>query len=264
MQVQPRVWAQGFCLGQRRRALGQLVALSLLLAGMARAGGIVYPALGHFHPDEGTLEIWFTPMQTELYPELPPGQYRGGFQLFGMQVPDHFNMRAGWQGKGATHGIGNSISHAGGDRKALLPLQVGLPDWQPGEPQHLAFTWKGNTMRLISGTHSGGREQAKTFTGQMGGQSLTIGAPDARDTLIIIQAVRFSRIARSAEALRAAQPETDLYTLMLDRFDAPECVTAEGWTRPVAFSRLSGAPGGQIKGVGRWVAEPVPGLALYR
>ena len=65
--------------------------LCLVAAGLeAHAVGISYPALGNFRTEEGTLEIWLTPLMDPNPEDV--GQFRSAFGLFGMRVPGHFGM----------------------------------------------------------------------------------------------------------------------------------------------------------------------------
>jgi hypothetical protein len=239
--------------------------LSLALAPFCLGGGIEYPALGHFDVEEGSIELWFTPMVEDLYPKPGPKEYRNLFTLFQMQVPECFSMGCTWIAKGKQHGFHVSMD-APGRQRALLPVS-GRPDktWRPGERHHLAFTWRQRDMSLwLDGKVAGTRRQSEPLTGKMAGQRLVVGDGKSRDIRVIIHAVRLSSVARSESLLAGARPEPDIHTTLLDRFDDPSRIDASGRTTAQQASSLSGQGGATLKGNWRLVKDPSPGIALYR
>ncbi|MBI5685632.1 MAG: hypothetical protein HZC54_11180 [Verrucomicrobia bacterium] len=230
--------------------------LSVAAADLARAGGIEYPAPGNLRLEEGTIELWLTPM-TELYPATKPKEYRRAFALFGFRVPEHFSMSAAWLSKNGQHQVAVSMS-AVGVQDGLLSVPAPAPrDWQPGQRHHVAFTWSGRDMKLaFDGREAGGRKQQLWLSGPLAGRSLIIGDPDARDCRIILHAVRVSCMARPAETMKNAQPAADIHTLLLDVFDQP---AKAGRTNARVISGLSGEGGGVIKGAHHFAQ----GLALF-
>lgn len=227
------------------------------------AGGIEYPALGNFDLREGTLEVWFTPA-TELYPALKEDEYRSIFRLFSMTVPGHFGFNAHWYGRGNVHGLHVSMSHSA-MRDGLIPLPARQLKWNSNEPHHVAMTWRGNVMDLwADGEHVSHRNQAMAFSGGLAGQHLIVGGSTFRDTPIIVHAVRTSNIARAREQLKDAEAVADLFTLLLDRFDAVESVSEEGRTRPAVISKLNSQRRGLVKGKYHFVAAPLAGVALFQ
>lgn len=228
------------------------------------AAGVVYPALGHFDPEEGTIELWLTPMVDDLYPELSQRGYRGHFGLLGMDVPEQFHFRSGWMTRGKQSGVNVSMGRPGRERALLSVIGYSKNDWRTGQPQRLAFTWKQNDMRVyLNGREAGGRQQQETFSGAMGGQSLTVGDADFRDCRILLHAVRISDVARTEPMLASARPAPDRHTRLLDLFDRTDRVRADGQTTPVQFSPLAGASGGRIKGSYHFVSGASSGLALF-
>jgi hypothetical protein len=225
-------------------------------ANPARAGGIEYPAPGNLRLDEGTIELWLTPM-TELYPALKPKEYRRAFALFALRVPECFSMSAAWLSKGGQHQVAVSMS-AVGVRDGLLSVPATAPrDWQPGQRHHIAFMWSGREMKLaFDGREAGGRKQQLWLSGPLAGRSLTIGDPDGRDCQIILHAVRVSCVARPAKTMKGAQPSADIHTLLLDVFDQP---AKEGRSNARVISGFSGENGGVIKGAHHFAQ----GLALF-
>lgn len=245
-----------------------LLVTPLLLTGAegpALAGNIQYPALGHFDPEEGTLEVWLTPMADDLYPALKEKEYRGGFALLAMSVPEHFSFSGGWGSKANQHGLFLSM-HAPGRDKALLPV-IAVPKqrWEKGQPHHVAFTWKGTDMRIfLDGRQTGGRNQARPFTGKMAGQTVLLGNRENRGSAIILHAVRFSSVARTEPMLARAMPLPDIYTTLLDRFDQPGWKPDGDRTRPVQSSGMNEAGGGLLNGNWTLVNSPRQGIALCK
>jgi hypothetical protein len=245
----------------------RVFATSILLCGTTRAGKIEYPALGNFDLNEGTLEIWLTPM-TEMYPENP-GRYRGAFSLFSIRVPDRFSIAAGWGSSQSEKG-NQTVQHrlfssmSGSKPKELLPVVIQPKNWKQGQPQHYAITWQGKIMKAYSnGKRGGGRSQSGVLSGNLGDVWFILGDQKGRDSRVIVHAVRLSSIARSEEQLANAKPVADVYTRLLDVFDSPNCLQ-KGMTKPVVMTRFpGGSEGGRAsKGV-RFTQTPTPGLALY-
>lgn len=236
-------------------ALGVLVLL-VSLAPTAWAGGVEYPLLGNFQNEEGTLEIWFTPM-TEPHPPQKEGEYQSIFALFQIKASE-YAVNAGWHGKSGQYRLHASMSAKSGGN-ALLPVAASSK-LQQGRRHHMALTWKGQSMNMIiDGGKASGREQAQPFTGPLVDGVIRIGSE--RDSKVIVHAVRISNVARLAEDLQGAQPTADLHTLLLDVFDtAPD----QSGTHAKVTSGLAGETGGKIVGVAQFVTEPAPGLALWR
>lgn len=220
-------------------------------------GNITYPALGNLRLEEGTLEVWFTPVG-ELYPKLEAKQYEKGFSLFSFGVPDEFSVNAFWSSRGSQHRIGVSMNSSGDE--ALSPMWVALKNWQSGQRHHLALTWHGSDMRLVlDGTEAGTRMQTGRFSGLLGGQPLVIGGLERGRSDVIIHAVRTSSVARPSTLLKDAQPVADLYTLLLDRFDRSEELHGEVTTAEAAVI----GSGGQLAGTYHFTLRPASGLALF-
>lgn len=232
-----------------------LILLTVLASGLACGAVVEYPAPGNIDLDEGTMEFWFTPTK-ELYPPLGDRKFIGVFSLFNLSVPEEFHASCGWGLKpdGATLFI--SMSAPGRD-KALLPVGTHVKDWKAGEAHHVAFTWKGRDMRMfVDGRPGGTRTQAVPFSGGIARARLLVGGVEGRPAGIILHAVRFSQVARSEAMLQNAQPEPDLYSLMVERFDKPGKAQAE------QISGLSGEKGGTVSKDAQFVEAPRPGLAL--
>jgi hypothetical protein len=232
------------------------VVLSVAAADPARAGGIEYPAPGNMRLDEGTIELWLTPM-TELHPATKPKEYRRAFSMFSLRVPERFSISAAWSSQGATAQVAVSMN-AVGVQNGLLSVPAQAPrDWQPGQRHHIAFTWRGQEMRLaFDGREAGGRKQQLWFSGPLAGRTLVIGDPEFRDCRILLHAVRVSCVARPAGTMKGAKPAADIHTLLLDVFDQP---AKEGRTNARVISGLSGESGGVIKGAHHFAR----GLALF-
>lgn len=163
----------------------------LLTALQSPAATVEYPALGNMDLEEGTLEIWFTPM-TELYPSLEKQTYLHGFSLFSMAVPEHFTMSCLWcskQSKDKTQHLLAVSMHAPGDM--LLPVPGQAPKgWKPGEKHHVAFRWKGREMDTYAdGQPVGSRSQATGLSGKLAGIKLCIGSANAGDNRVIVHRV---------------------------------------------------------------------------
>lgn len=236
------------------------IILFLVIAAVARAASIEYPAPGNLRLDEGTIELWFTPM-TELYVKLPPNKYQRAFSLFSLRIPEHFSMSAAWASKGTKTQVSVSMSSAIVENGVQPVVSEAPKNWQQGQRHHVAFTWRGREMKsAFDGQEAGSRKQQLPFTGSLPGRTLVIGDPEGRDCRIILHAVRVSCVARPAETIKNARPVPDIYTLLFDAFDQPP---KEGRTTARVISGLSGEHGGTIKGACLFTQTPSPGLALF-
>mgnify|MGYP006293933039 CR=1 FL=1 len=225
------------------------------------ASAIRYPALGNFELDEGTIEVWLTPMVDVLYPP-DEGQYVVVFDLFQMKVDGEWRMGASWYRHNHQLGLKVSMdSHT--MKKGLVGILSKTPrDWAPGERHKIAFTWKGREMALwADGKRIGGRRQAQGFAGKLGGEKLFIGDPQSQKrSRIIVHAVRISSIMREPEELTVQEPQADLATLLLDTFENAEDVE-EGVSNVEVMNAMDGRA--ELTGPHHFVEEPSPGLALY-
>lgn len=228
------------------------------LSSAALAGGVEYPALGNMDMQQGTLEIWFTPM-VDVGPGDESVNYENRFKLFHFEVPDTYTIGGGsWRRSGNTL-AGASMGSPLFD-SALINTYGSVPKtWERGKVCHIAFIWKDHDTSFFgNGKPMGHRRQAITLQTPLGGRTLIVGNIKGRDTDIILHAVRISNIARTPEALTTSQPKADIYTLLLDRFTSADDRDAE------VISGYSGETGGTFSGVTRFVEQPAPGLALFR
>jgi len=248
----------------RRRTSGafRCAAVVCLFASVAGAGSIEYPALGNVRLEEGTLEFWFTPTK-ELYPDIGESRYAGIFSLFSFAVEDHFSMGSGWgvRRDGAVFFVSMS---AKGKPKALLPVPSRIKGWKKGEKHHVAFTWRGNVMKLYAdGKQVSQRDQATSLTGPLADAKLIVGNRKGRSSHIIVHAFRSSSVARDEAMLAKAEPEQDIYTLLLDRFDKPdEFGEKVASTKAEQIGGFNGETGGTVRGKATFVEKPETGLAL--
>jgi hypothetical protein len=249
------------------------VTLLILLAvgsGVALAG-VEYPAFGNVQVEEGTIEIWFTPM-TNMYPTNVKKFYTA-FSLFAMDAPGSFRMNGYWfsqrQKKGekqVNHGVRISMDSQN-NPKALRPISSKAPkDWKPREPHHFAFTWSGKTMKMwCDGKLLVTRVQIEPLSGDLGDAKLILGSKKRRKNKIIFHAIRVSSVARSEKELQEPKPEADQSTLLLDIFDTAEKVAKAQSTVEVMFNQDETAPKtAPIRGAHFFADEPKPGLAQYK
>lgn len=238
------------------------LAAALLIAGGVLQAGVEYPAGGNLDPEEGTIEIWLTPMPKDLRPP-DDGKYHSVFSLFSTKVPGYWNMSSGWYRHNSQLGLKVSM------RSQRMPdgisaLLAEAPPWERGHPQHFAFVWKGAEMAIYAdGKKISDKRQGTGFDGGTAGAKLFFGGDDNNGTPIILHAIRVSSVARSESALTGAKPEADAGTLLLERFDKPDVATSTITAPEVIFS-LGEKQSGKINGPVHFVTEPLPGLALYR
>lgn len=228
------------------------------------AGAIRYPALGHLELEEGTIELWVTPM-AELYPEIEG--FRRGFSLFSLDVPGHFSFSGMWATSDDAHGPHVSMSSQRQER-GLTPVPGRAVDWwQKGEPAHVALTWKGREMTLVvDGDPVGQRRQGVAFSGDLARVMLVIGDARSRDNEVVLHAVRVSNVARPPESFAESEPTADVFTLLLDRFQRVERDDDGAWSIPEVArlgSEADSIARGEIRGSWRRVERPKQGLALY-
>jgi len=247
----PSIW-RGPC-------LAAAFVVMFLSADVLRAGALIYPAPGNLRLDEGTIEVWFTPMASELYPPADGEKYLNIFSLFRIDGSPDFNCACAWYRHGNQIGLKVSLS----DREmkdGLVAVLTNTPKtWRPGEAHQVAFTWKGTeTAVYADGKLIGSRRQMGRLRGAVGPLKLVIGQEN--NAQIIVNAVRVSSSARAAAEL-AQPPRADLNTLLLDRFDGP---IEKGATKAAVISGMSGETGARIQGAARRVAVPTAGLALYK
>jgi hypothetical protein len=243
-----------------RRMLVFIGAMLALAASLARAGSIEYPMPGNFETAEGTIEIWFSPI-VEL--KADEGKdHRSLAKLMTIKVPDGFTLGASCFTKHSRMMVGFSMAHAS-DEKGLLPIWTeNTPPIKPGEEIHLALTWRGREMvGYMNGKPIGQRTQGKGFEGVLVNQVMSFGDA-SREPAIVLHAVRVSRAARDEASLKDAKPDADDLTLLLDRFDTSEHVSAEGQSSPQKSSSLDGKKAGTLRGSWRFVADLKPGIDL--
>jgi hypothetical protein len=233
--------------------------VSACIAAPVVGGTIEFPAQGNFDIEEGTIEMWFAP-ETDLYIKLDPGKVRTILRFFSLDAPE-FGFNCRWEARrnkkddetGYTLRVSMSSSQTKG---GLIPVPGGRTprDWKRGEFHHIAFTWKDGMMQLYcDGAFCGSRRQVGWFTGKLGPAKLVFGSPGGSSvTRYRIHAVRTSCVARDERMLRNAKPQSDLATLLLQVFDAPETVRGDK-TVPRQTSALDGDPYGTIVGKGRFV-----------
>lgn len=236
-----------------------------LLASVALAGSVRYPAPGNVDIEEGTIEIWLTPT-ADLYPSMKPGGYQNVLSLVTWQIDGEFSLAARWIARGSDDGtacrLHVALSHRQ-DKTALRSVPGTSAGWQPHTPRHFAFTWAGREMRLYAdGQLLKHITQTRGFTGQLAGSELIFGDLRNQDAGFILHAVRISRIARTADALHDAKAIADPATLLLDRFD--QAPASGDTTQATVIAGLSGEVGGLLRGQWHHVAGPQSGLALYR
>lgn len=262
-----------------RRPTSAAVALAVIIVWWAAgapvyAGAVAYPALGHVELEEGTIELWLTPT-TELYPDLEEGGFRRAFSLFSLDVSEHFAFSGMWASRGTSHGPHVSMSSRR-QQRGLIPVPGRAVDWwEPGEPAHVALTWRGREMTMIvDGERVSRRHQGVGFSGELVDVMLVIGDARSRDNDVVMHAVRVSNVARDAESLAEAEPEADLATLLLDRFERIETDDDGTWSVPAVSSSLVRKGGdeaesglapvrGELRGAWHQTDEPRPGLALH-
>jgi len=226
------------------------------------AGGVQYQARGNVEVQEGTLEVWFTPV-ADLYPKLEEREYRSVFQLFSLSVPGHFSFNAHWYGWGKVHRLHVSMSQAK-IRDGLIPIPARPLDWKPNERHHVALTWSGHEMLLwADGSQVGHRSQAASFEGPLSDATLVVGNAQFQDSPIIVHAVRVSDVARKETELKSTAPLPDIHTLLLDRFDSTNSIASDARTKPLVISDLTDCHCGEIKGSHHFVKGAESGLALF-
>lgn len=242
----------------KRHAIIAMFVLAACAASLG-AGAIEYPLPGHFEHEEGTIELWFTPT-IDLAP-VPDVKYESLIPLLSIEVPEGFRLGGGCFSRGGQLMFGFSMSHPE-LRGALLPVNGQVKRALPaGKALHIALTWRGNIMQLyLDGECIGSRRQGARLSGTLVGRTLRIGGQ--RDARMVLHAVRLSCVAREEALLQDAQPVADTLTLLLDRFDSPDHVSADGRTAAQVISGLSGETGGVIHGHWHFVDDPVPGVAL--
>jgi hypothetical protein len=254
---------------QRKRSqllilLCTLLASAFWTATSAKASSIVYPLQGNVNPAEGTLEIWFTPMVSNLYPEPKGKKYINVFSLFEMRVDGEWKAAASWYRHRKQLGLKVSMGTPK-MRKGLVGLLTKTPlDWKPGEKHCVAFRWKGNHMSLYAdGKRIGVRKQVMSFSHPLSNHKLVIGGTKSNNkSPIIIHAVRVSSTARSLEELENATPEADISTTLLDVFDGKPLSKNKQTTAKV-IAGMYGETGGKVSG-GKPVTEPSPGISLCK
>ena len=247
-----------------RPALGKvgigILLIPILAFAPAYAGSIEYPLPGNFELEEGTIEIWFSPT-IELEADEDPA-YRSIARLMTIKVRDGFTLGAICFSKHRRLTIGFHMAHPT-DNEALLSIYGDLPGpLKPGEPVHLALAWRGREMAaFVNGQSIGTLTQGTTLSGVLVNQVVRFGDA-SREPPVILHAVRVSRAARDEASLKNASSEPDALTLLLDRFDTPDHVGADGRSTPQKISSLDGTSTGVTSGHVRFVAEPKPGLEL--
>lgn len=241
------------------------LAACALFAAPALQAGVEYPAGGNLDPEEGTVEMWVTPMAEELYPP-DDGNYHSVFSLFSAKVPGEWNVSCGWYRHGSQIGIKASMNSP----KVPKGLTAVLPSSPPpaiekGKMFHFALTWKGKEFTMfVDGKPSGSKPQAIGIYGPLAGTTLVFGGDGEKTSPLILNAIRVSSYAKNAAELTGAQPVPELETLLFENFARTPANGGEaGTTSPAVAFTLGEPSAGHIKGPTHYVTTPTAGLALY-
>ncbi len=243
------------------------IVFGLLTSAFTYGGKLSYPAAGNMELNEGTLEVWLTPMADELYPP-DDGKYYNVFDVFRLSIPGEWTIQSVWYRHKRQIGLKIS-SHSrdsefgGGGIMGSEPA----PDWKKGEMHHIAYVWKGKTLWLyVDGELRGSKTYGKGFWGSLEKVDLIFGyRKDGSDgdSRIILNAIKLSMVAKDKEALKNTRPEPNLATLLLDRFDSSDGIQGEGVIPEISYT-LQEPTIGKLSGEWEYVTEPTAGIAFYK
>ncbi len=239
----------------------------LFAASSAQAGKISYPAAGNYLLNEGTLEVWLTPMVEEMVPP-DDGKYYKVFDIFHLKVPEEWSIISQWYRHNSQIGLkvtasSRDVEFGGGGALGSEPP----PPWKPGQMHHMAFVWKDNHIWLYAdGELRSSKTFGKGFWGSLADADLVFGyGKDEYDgpNKIIMNAIKVSFVAKDENSLKDARPTADLATLLLDRFDTQDGIS-DGVSMPEISYTLQESTVGTLIGEWEYVTSPTPGIAFYK
>lgn len=182
------------------------------------SGMIEYPARGNIQLDEGTVEIYLTTLSDVSEPPQPKSlplwelNLKDSDEKITMSyIPDAKRF--------AVVGYVRPVQHSW-----VISHKEGQPGitWKSGEYHVIAFTWKGDRRQIyVDGIPGDDTKVESSY--QLNPAKCTIQLGGMFNASWQIDEIRISSVRRTAEELRqgiASAPQPDIYTLLLDHFDA--------------------------------------------
>ena len=190
-------------------------------------GNLTYPAKGHIHLDEGTVELWIVCGYDVEDKQTAAGTY---FNLIFPDQPAHYVLiHINW---------GGALAMVGYTFPQQSYVWSEKLNWKPGQPHHIAWTWSGRKRSLyIDGKIGKGQPghgplqgEGRVDTsanvivegwlhGDLTNAQLMIGRGHS---VFTIDELRVSSVARPLAEIQQqmnAAPVGDAYTLLLDHCD---------------------------------------------
>lgn len=204
-----------------------------------RTGTLTYPALNNLDLREGTLECWVK-LGFDASADLPAKAYTGFVTFL------HFEGESGSLHYGYQAQPGDKVPNwycSVAPQTYFTGFFSEPAPWKKDEWHHFAMTWKGADMVLyLDGKEMGRGHQSRSLEKGMGalrGKSILFGNQWGVGTMVAIDDLRLSRVARRPEELGCHGPlKPDLYTSILDGFE--ETFTPDGKTTTHPAFLLSG------------------------
>lgn len=232
-----------------------LFAISLLFATscVLRAACVDYPALGNVDLDEGTIEIWLTPLAS-LAPEKEEAKWKALFQFLEFSAPGAFSCSVTWTQNRDKARFRVRCESANG---AMLPLSLDEqadPGWVEGRPARMALVWKDRWMGFyVDGKLFGERMQNAALKGNMNDVVIRLGNSKKSCRPWLLQAIRISSVARPVDQLEEKPSGADAATLL---FDVPED-WKKGQEQPRVIALIDGQPqAAKIDGASKTPSNP--------
>lgn len=232
---------------------------------MADTGILTYPTEDNLSPVEGTIEFWVqTPLDLERL--VSDGPYRGLLNFVEVQgSTGGFKMYL-FSGASYANTVGGFVS-MGSRTIKLTPFALGRFRPLPAAWHHVALTWRDRTMTFFldgeQKTQKTGLDSLAAAFGTVGEKPLLFGDVHGKGGMFVLDELRVSSVARSAEELGVHGPlSPDPYTRILDRFE--DEFVPDGATRTRPDILFAGAGGLPTKSCRFSTGKYGRGMALFR
>jgi hypothetical protein len=141
---------------------------------------------GNFHPQQGTIELWFKPHW--------PGNDENKHGLMSCPIGDREYVNINYIGTGR---LGIAIAAGQGDAWTWRRADAHIRDWEPETWHHVAFAWGDGRLCVYVDGKEGARQVTDAQMPARAPEAITISGADAG-----IDALRISRCMYSAEDAR--------------------------------------------------------------
>ncbi len=176
---------------------------------------IAYPAEGNISLEQGTVEMWVSPMFDPAVEVEHSSRGRYNRELFRLVLDNGDHVGFYWNIDDRNMRL---YSRVGGEVKLYAGPGPSEP-WEQGSWHHVGFTWGDEVAVFIDGRKVASKPWRGLIDGTLEGAQIIIGsAPGSTPCDFIVDELRISDIAREPRA-EARAAGADDHTLLYDSFD---------------------------------------------